>query len=477
MVVFIVGAGPGDPGLITLKAKELIEKAEIIIYDKLINKQVLDWARPGCKFIYVGKREGAAPSQEIQGDINSLIAKYGPDNFVVRLKGGDPFIFGRGGEEAQECIKHGIPFEVVPGISSAFAVPAYAGVPVSHRDFNSTFAVLTGHESDKTESAIDWVHLPENIVILMGVSKIRDTAQKLLNNGRAPSTPVAAIHNGTTPKQKTQLTTLDKLAEEGVSLSPPVIFVVGPVAQLHDELAWFEKKLELAHGKTIVLTRAKGHEAESQELIDTYGFNVKLMPLIEIVSAEFTIPELDAYDALVLTSLEGVKRVAASNEVDLKDFKGKVFAIGPKTKEYLLDGLSIDASMGENYNSEGLAEHIIKNLNAGSKILTLRSSAASDTLKNMLSQKFHVDEVPIYDIKRLPADPELVMAADSVFVVSASCAKSMAELDADVLAGKTIVSIGPETSKYLPFSHISASSHTIQGMIDVYLNYLWTGYP
>ncbi|MCJ2563081.1 MAG: uroporphyrinogen-III C-methyltransferase, partial [Candidatus Thermoplasmatota archaeon] len=194
MVVYIVGAGPGDLELVTLKAKRLIEKAEVLIYDKLVNHEVLDWAPPDCKLIYMGKREeDSLPSQDTQRRINDLMREYGPSKRVVRLKGGDPFIFGRGGEEAQECAREGIPFEVVPGISSAFAVPAYAGIPTSHRDFNSSFAVLTGHETEKEESLIDWAHLPETVVILMGVSNMMVIAKRLLSAGRLPSTPVAAI--------------------------------------------------------------------------------------------------------------------------------------------------------------------------------------------------------------------------------------------------------------------------------------------
>jgi uroporphyrinogen III methyltransferase/synthase len=477
MVVFIVGAGPGDPGLLTLKAKELIERAEVIVYDKLVNPAILDWAPPGCEKIYVGKRErDSASSQEIQTDINSLIVKYGKDNFVVRLKGGDPYIFGRGGEEAQECVKHGISFEIVPGISSCYAVPAYAGVPVSHRDFNSSFAVLTGHEQDKDQSSIDWVHLPENIVVLMGVSQIQTTAARLLEAGRSPQIPVAAIRSGTRPDQTTRMTTLGGLAEEGIDLKPPVIFVIGPVAKLHDELDWFGEKLDAARGNKIVLTRAKGHEAESREMMDAYGFETVMMPLIEIVDKEFDVPEISGFDAIVLTSLEGVKRV--EEKVDLGGFQGNVFAIGPKTKQYLDDrwkGLNV--SMGKSFNSTGLAEHILETTKDGSKILGLRSSAASSTLADMFKGKFDYTEIPIYDIKQLSADPGLVKDADAVFVVSASCAKSVAELEPWVLEGKIIVSIGPETSKNLPMPHITARTHTIPGMIDAYLNFLWTGYP
>lgn len=471
MVVYIVGAGPGDIELLTLKAKRLIENAEIIIYDKLVNKDILNWVPGNCEIIYVGKREkDSEHSQKIQRDINSLIRKYGASKRVVRLKGGDPFIFGRGGEEAQICAQHGIPFEMLPGISSAFAVPTYAGIPVSHRDFNSCFAVLTGHESYKEESAIGWEHLPETLIILMGVKKIKETAKRLLDTGRDPSTPVAAVCNGTTARQRTEITTLKKLAEGNISFSPPVVFVVGPVVSLQEELNWFEKKLATIKGKKVVITRAKNHERESKQLLKSYGMEMISMPLIEIIPREFSIPDLEEFDALVFTSLEGVKQV--NERFNLDSFTGPVFAIGPMTRN-MLRALNLNVSMGEKYNSEGLAEHIINNLAKGSKILALRSSAATNTLKNRLSDRFKVTEKYVYDIKRLPADAEKIKEGDVVFVVSASCSKSLAELKPLVFKGKTLVSIGPETSRHLPFPHITATNYTIQGMIDVYLDYLW----
>jgi uroporphyrinogen III methyltransferase/synthase len=473
MVVYIVGAGPGDLELVTLKAKRLIKEAEVLIYDKLVNEEVLNWAPPNCELIYMGKREkGSAPSQETQQEINDLIRNHGPTKKVVRLKGGDPFIFGRGGEEAQVCVREGIPFEIVPGISSAFAAPTYAGIPASHRDYNSSFAVLTGHEALKEESSIDWARLPETLIILMGVSNIRDIAGKLIETGREPSTPIAAIFKGTTTQQKTRMSTLGAVAEEGVEFSPPVIFVVGRIAGLNRELAWFERKLDRARGKKVVLTSADSHQPESRGLLESYGFEVISMPLIEIVPREFTVPDLGEYDALVFTSVEGVKKVREA--VDLAGFKGNVFAIGPRTKKSL-EEISIRSSTGERYNSEGLAEWITKNMSEGSRILALRSSAATDVLSNMLSNMFEVNEVPVYDIKRLDADPEMIAGADAVFATSASCAKSLAELDSLAFNEKILVSIGPETSKHLTVPHVSAKTHNVQGMIDAYLDHLWGG--
>jgi uroporphyrinogen III methyltransferase/synthase len=471
MVVYIVGAGPGDPSLLTLKAKSLIESAEVIIYDKLVNEEILGWANPKSELIYVGKRErDSKKSGEIQERINQLLSELGPNKMVVRLKGGDPFIFGRGGEEAQVCAQNNIPFEIVPGISSAFAVPAYSGVPVSHRDFNSSFAVLTGHEADKEGTMIDWKHLPENIIVLMGVSQIKKSAANLITSGRDPATPVAAIHSGTTPKQRTEITDLKTLAEEGIGLSAPVIFVIGPVVNLHNELSWFEKKLDKIRGKKAVLTGAKSHEEVTKDLMNYYGMDTISMPLIEIIDKEFSLPDINEFDALVFTSQEGIKRV--EDKIDLLSFKGNVYAIGPKTK-VMLKKWNVNATMGASFNSQGLSEHILNTQKKESKILALRSSKATDVLRENLKKDYDYTEIPIYDIKRRAADFEKIKEGDVIFVMSASCAKSLSELPKDELKGRTYVSIGPETSKYLTVPHIESNVHTIRGMIDSYMDYLW----
>ena len=473
MVVYIVGSGPGDLELLTLKAKRLIQNADVIIYDKLANPDLLAWARPDCELVYMGKREpGHEHSQTIQVEINDLLKEHGKGKRVVRLKGGDPFIFGRGGEEAEICADNDIPFEIVPGISSAFAVPAYSGIPVSHRDYNSSFAVLTGHESDKDESQIDWARLPENIIILMGVSKMPQTALKLMENGWEPDTPVAAIRKGTTPEQKTVITDLKTLAQKGIDLKPPVIFVAGPIAKLHNVLSWYEKKLAMCRGKTVLLTGVETHQQDQIDTLDKFGMTGISMPLIEIADESFEIPDLSGYDALVFTSQEGVKKVA--EKMELAGFKGRVFAIGPKTRKFLSD-LGIEASIGEKFNSEGLAHHISANLGHGSKILALRSSAATPAMKDKLSNLFDYHEIPIYGINILQADVGAVEKSDVIFVMSSSCAKSLASLDDNTFEGREIVSIGPETSKNIKQAHITAQEHTFNGMINAYIDYLWTG--
>lgn len=473
MVVYIIGAGPGDPELVTIKAKRLIKSAEVLIYDRLIDKSIINWANSNCLLIYVGKREKESrTSQQIQKEINEMFLKYGYDKHVVRLKGGDSFIFGRGGEEALICANAEIRFEVVPGISSFYAAPAYAGIPISHREYNSVFAVLTGHESEKIKSAIDWSKLPETLFVLMGVSKIREIAENLLNVGRDPLTPVAAIKWGTTFKQKTIMTDLAGLSKGIEDLSPPIVFVIGDIASLHSRLNWFESKLSTARGKKVVLARARNHMKESVDLMKSYGFETINMPLIDIASRDFNIPDLDSFNALVFTSVEGIKRFV--EKIDISAFDGSIFCIGPKTKEFLLNQTGINSTIGDEYNSQGLAKIILRKLKKGNKILSLRSSAASGTLLELLSTKFDVTEIFLYDIIQLESDPELIKGTDAIFVMSASCAKSLVKLDQNNFKNITVVAIGPETSRFLTIPHITATEYTLNGMINEYLSYLWS---
>lgn len=472
MVVYLVGSGPGDIELITLKAKRLIKHADIILYDRLSNEEILKWANPDCRLIYMGKRDKRnLSSQEIQKKINSILIKYGSDHVVVRLKGGDPFIFGRGGEEALICEKENIRFEIVPGISSFYAAPAYAGIPITHRAYNSGFAVLTGHESKKTKSKIDWTKLPDTIVVLMGVSNREKIAEELLKSGRESSTPVAVIRWGTTENQDTSITNLGELKKGVEGLKPPSIFVIGEIVNMHSKLNWFEKKMNLLSNRKIVIARARGHSDENISFLKRFNMEPIIMPLIEIVPKEYHLPELNDYDAIVFTSTEGVKRVGEKK--DLKNFRGKFYAIGPKTKNRLLLDCGIEASFGKKYNSESLGQHILKNLEEGSKILLLRSSAATDLLQNMLQEKFHVSFIPVYDIKTLSADPEKVKKADAVFVFSSSCAKSLSKLENEILKKPTIISIGSETSKHLDVPHLTSREATFEEMFNTYLDYLW----
>ena len=240
--VYLVGAGPGDPGLITVRALQLLRRAEVIVYDQLVNPALLEEAPSSAERIFVGKQAGRHCIA--QGEINEVLIHYARlEHQVVRLKGGDPFVFGRGGEEAEALADAGIPFEIVPGVSSAVAVPAYAGIPLTHRKFASSFAVVTGHEARKAQDAVDWAKLAtavDTLVILMGLSNLSIIAAKLLAHGRAPETPAAVIRRGTTEEQETIFGTLADIVEKSALLEPPALIVVGDVVSLADKLQWFD---------------------------------------------------------------------------------------------------------------------------------------------------------------------------------------------------------------------------------------------
>ncbi|EDP74747.1 uroporphyrinogen-III C-methyltransferase [Hydrogenivirga sp. 128-5-R1-1] len=236
--VYLVGAGPGDPELLTLKAVKVISSADVILYDRLVCDEVLSYAKPECKLVYVGKEDGkhTIPQEEI----NRLLVYYASSHErVVRLKGGDPFIFGRGGEEALYLKRYGIPYEVVPGVSSLYSVPAYAGIPLTFRGVASSFAVVTGHEATGKEKSIDWKAFKDidTLVILMGVKNRQRIAQELVKLGRKPSEPVAFVERGTTPEQRVVVSTLGEVAKDPPEVSPPAIMVVGQVVGLQGELS------------------------------------------------------------------------------------------------------------------------------------------------------------------------------------------------------------------------------------------------
>ena len=245
--VYIVGAGPGDPELLTLKALRLIKSADVILYDRLINQEILLFAKPDCELVYVGKEDGKHTIE--QEKINELLLKYAHTReVVVRLKGGDPFIFGRGGEEALFLAEHGIEFEVVPGVSSFYSVPAYAGIPITFRGISSSFAVITGHEDPRKErSSIDWESLKgiNTLIVLMGVSRRKEIARRLIEIGRDPKEPVAFIENGTTERQRVILTDLYELSTNPPEVSPPAIMVEGSVVRLREKLVSFNFVLKI----------------------------------------------------------------------------------------------------------------------------------------------------------------------------------------------------------------------------------------
>ncbi|TVL94854.1 uroporphyrinogen-III C-methyltransferase [uncultured Candidatus Kuenenia sp.] len=341
-IVYLVGAGPGDPGLITVKGRDCIKKADVIVYDYLVNVELLKAAKPGVEMIYVGKQGGSHTLE--QEDINKLLVEKAlEDKIVTRLKGGDPYIFGRGGEEALVLREYKIPFEVVPGITAAIATPNYAGIPVTHREYTSTFGLITGHEDPaKNESSIDWAKISTGIGTLafyMGVKNLPYITEQLMKHGRSGDTPVAVIRWGTTFRQETVVGTLNTIVAKAKNIKPPAITIVGEVVKLRDQLNWFENRP--LFGKTIVVTRSREQASEFADRLYEFGANVIEFPTIEIVKPDSIQPldeainTINTYDWLVFTSINGVdsffQRLFELGK-DVRVLKGlKICAIGPAT--------------------------------------------------------------------------------------------------------------------------------------------------
>ncbi len=408
--VYLVGAGPGDPGLLTIKAKDSIKRADVIVYDHLANHAFLEYADPKAELIYVGKKGGSHTMS--QQDINRLLCDKATKGLtVVRLKGGDPFIFGRGGEEAQELVRAGISFDVIPGITSAIAVPAYAGIPLTHRELTSTVAFITGHEDPtKEQSNIAWEKLATGVgtlVFLMGIGNLGEIAKNLILHGRAPDTPVAVIREGTTAGQKTIIGTLYNIADvaKKEEIRPPGIIVVGDVVSLHAELNWFEQKPLFR--KRIVVTRAREQASEFRTLLSELGAECIEFPTIEInppsswKGLDKAIQRLELYQWLLFTSVNGVRYFFKRLEEHGRDARSlkdlKVGVIGPKTAEAVCaKGIRPDLVPNE-YRAEAFVDAFQKEDMKHVTILLPRATEAREVLPEELKRMgAHVDVVEAY---------------------------------------------------------------------------------
>jgi len=407
--VYIIGAGPGDPGLITIKAVECLRLADVVIYDNLVSVDLLKYAQASARFIYAGKKGGDHTLS--QDKINELLAKEALDgNTVARLKGGDPFIFGRGGEEAEVLVAHGVPFEVIPGVTSAIAVPAYAGIPLTHRGLTSTVAFITGHEDPtKEQSDIDWQALTGigTLVFLMGVKNLSQITGALMTRGKAPETPAALIRRGTTPRQQVITGTLATIVElaRANQFKPPAILVVGKVVDLRPALGWFDTKP--LFGRGVVMTRPERQADDLAVLLRAEGANPIAFPTISIEppadwnELDQAMDRLAEYHWLVFTSANGVQfffnRLREKNK-DLRDLKGvKICCIGPATARQIEAlGLRVDL-----VPDEFIAEGILKSFAAmdlqGKKILIPRAAKARDVLpQGLRNQGAEVDVAVTY---------------------------------------------------------------------------------
>lgn len=502
--VYLVGGGPGDPGLITVKGKRCIETADVIIYDYLVNDALLEHARPGAEIIYAGKMANKHTLK--QEEINALLVEKSKTGATIcRLKGGDPFLFGRGGEEAIHLHQAKVPFEVVPGISAAIAVPAYAGIPVTQRGYTSSFAAVTGHEDPTKESSdIDWSKLATaagTLVFFMGVRNLPMIAGQLMKNGRSPDTPVALIRWGTTPNQKTVVGVLENIAELSAkqNITPPALIVVGEVVALRDQLTWFEDRA--LFGKRIVVTRARAQASDLTRRLEDLGADVVELPVIKIMPPDDPAPlekacaDLGGFDWVVFTSVNAVDaffdRVRASGG-DARAFAGlKICAIGPATSSRLEEfGLRADL-IPEKYVAESIFEALSgRGEIAGARFLLPRANIARPALRELLEKGGgHVTEVTAYQTVVEPSSAlkvDSVIAGgkvDAVTFTSSSTVKNFVDLLgetrlAEIAKSAVFASIGPMTSKTMGDLgievHCEAASYTIPGLVDALLSYFET---
>ncbi len=418
-----MGAGPGDPGLLTIRGVEVLKRAEVVIYDYLANEEFLRYAPPEAERIYVGKKGGDHTLS--QDAINRLLVEKGRTRTVVRLKGGDPFVFGRGGEEAEDLVRAGIPFEVVPGVTAAVAVPAYAGIPLSHRDFTTSMTFVTGHErGDKGASRIAWKELAGGkgtLVFFMGVKNLSEIRGNLLANGCSPETPAAVIRWGTTVRQKTIVGTLADIAEKVLEagLTPPAVIVVGEVVRLRDRLNWFESRP--LFGRRIVVTRAREQASDFKALLMELGAECIEFPMIQIAPPpsweplDSAIARVSSYEWIIFTSVNGVRffmeRLRASGG-DVRKLKDALLAaIGPRTAEALeKHGLRPDLVPSE-YRAEAIMEALPKDGLEGLRFLIPRAMIARDVLPDSLRKAGAlVDVVPAYQTVMPPGKSAEILA-------------------------------------------------------------------
>jgi len=499
-IVYLIGAGPGDPGLLTIKAKECIENADVVVYDYLASPYLLDYAREDAQIIYVGKKGGDHTLS--QDKINLLLvdkAKQGLN--IARLKGGDPFVFGRGAEEAQILLDHGVAYEVIPGVTSAIAAPAYAGIPVTHREHTSFVSFITGHEDPtKKDTSMQWdVYAKSNatLVFLMGVKNLENIVNNLIEHGKASDTPVALVRWGTTTKQQTVTGTLENIVKlvKKAKLKSPAIIVIGHVVSLRDELAWFDKRP--LFGKKIVITRARAQASDLVSKLNKLGAQcieiptIKIAPPKDINPLKESIENINKYNWLVFTSVNGVKSFFDTLFDMGKDVRVlghlKFACIGPVTKERLKDFGIISDILPETYRAESVVEAFSNFEIKDKKVLLPRAKKARTILPEELTKMgAKVDEVIAYETL-LDDDKkeELVSFLENneidavTFTSSSTVSNFMSQLeDKDVeklLKNVVTASIGPitsDTARSLNIEpDIEALEYTIPGLVDSLLEF------
>jgi uroporphyrinogen III methyltransferase/synthase len=491
----LAGAGPGDIGLVTLRTKEAVEQADVVIYDYLCSPDILNWARPDAEIVYAGKQ--AAAHTLSQSEINDLIVRRAKEGkLVVRLKGGDPFVFGRGAEEAEVLFEAGIPFEIVPGISSAIAVPSYAGIPITHRDVTSSFTVFTGHEDPaKEESAIDYAALVQSrgtLVMLMGAARLSKVVAELRAHGASPTMPVALVRWGTTGRQETVVGKLDNIGEIALDIEPPVVAVFGDVVSYRQRLKWFEDRP--LFGRRIVVTRTRQQAGVLSAQLRSLGADVTELPTIKIVPPENLmefgelVRDSFQYDWVVFTSPNGV---TAFFELFFKLYddaralgSARIAAIGPGTAKRVKDfHLAVDLQP-----EEAVAERLVEAFQRHEsvenlKFLLVRAANARDVLPKRLAQMGAiVDEAIAY--RTVPETDDITGArtrfidegADLITFTSSSTVENFLAMKLPWPKGIKTASIGPITSGTMKDAglhvDVEATQHDIDGLVEAIVGLL-----
>ncbi|MBI2918674.1 MAG: uroporphyrinogen-III C-methyltransferase [Chloroflexi bacterium] len=491
--VYLVGAGPGDPRLLTVGGAECVGRADVVVYDRLINPQLLSLARPDAELIYVGK--GPQERQAEQEDITALLVSRALEGkTVVRLKGGDPYVFGRGGEEAETLVAAGVPFEVLPGVTSAIAAPAYAGIPLTHRDYASSFAVVTGRESEDR----DWVRTgwdklataTDTLVVLMGLGNIEAIVENLVGHGRPASTPVALVHRGTQPQQVTVTGTLADIVQRArdAKLSSPVAMVVGEVVRLRERLRWFDSRP--LFGKRVLVPRTREQAGQLSRLLAEAGAQPVELPTISVHPPtdwgplDKAIGHLSRYRWIAFTSVNGVKFFFQRLQAKKRDTRAlgrcHIAAIGPATAKALEARYLRPDLIPAEYTSAEVFVELIKVIVPGQRVLLPRADIAPEVLAEGL-RKYGaaVDEVAAYHTET-PSGPSAEAQAlfrngqvDAVAFTSSSTVQGLVALlgpDRGTLDRCVVACIGPvtaATARELGLRvDVEAAEHTIQGLVQ-----------
>lgn len=493
-IVYLVGAGPGDPELMTLKGRRCVKEADVIVYDRLVNQVLLEERKPDCKLIYVGKE--SRNHVKTQDEINEILyqeAKAG--NNVLRLKGGDPYVFGRGGEEGEYLFERNIPFEVVPGVTSAIGGLTYAGIPITHRELSRSFHVITGHLKNENEE-LDWEVLSKlkgTLVFLMGVSNLKNITSNLMKNGMDKDTPAAMINWATTPRQRTVSGTLSTIYDIAIEekMTSPSLIVIGEVVDLRETLDFYSKKP--LFGKNILITRGMGQRDDVISKLRKLGANPISMPTIEIEEIkpnkdlDKAIHNLENFTYVVFTSINGVNiffnRLFELN-YDARKLAGlKIGAIGSNTKAAIREyGLNVDF-MPKEYVGESLVAELKKEISKDDKILIPRAESGRPFIVEELAKICKVDEVKTYKTITSKQDNGYIIDnlkdLDSYYLLfsSPSTFKNFIEIageDADSLIKKgEIISIGPVTSQAIKEAgyevYKQAKTYNYDGIVEMLL--------